>query len=322
MDRRSLDTLKNRIGVLEYLSNYDWQPCQRTAGGQMAGLCPLPLHSEARPSFWIHVHKNLFYCHGCGRGGDLIRLVELYHGMSFMQALAHLRQITGGAGLLEDAVAYYRAQLLCWPEARAYLAQRGIYDAATIEAMQIGYAPGACLRAYLRGLGYEPEQMRQHGLINSQGRDALYRRIVFPYGNNLYGRSMDAAAPHRFLRAGKGGLYRWELLQKADEIVLVEGLFDVAALWQAGFANATCGGGAQLSRVQLQQLITGSRTVWIAWDGDVAGRQAATSLSAKLRHAGQPARRVLLPHAHDPASYFAAGATAEQFRTLLQEALP
>jgi DNA primase len=320
MDRCSLDALKNRIGLVEYLSHYGWEPCRRMAHGQVAGLCPL--HTETEPSFWIHIHKNLFYCHGCGRGGDLIRLVELYHGMSFVQALAHLRQLTGTAGLWEDAVAFYRAQLRCWPAAMAYLAQRGIYDAAAIEAMQIGYAPGACLRAHLRGLGYGPEQMRQRGLINSQGRDTLYRRIVFPFGNNLYGRSLDAAVPHRFLRAGKGGLYRWEFLQKADEIVLVEGLFDVAALWQAGFANATCGGGAQLNRAQFQQLITGSRKVWIALDGDVAGQQAATSLSAKLHHAGQPARRVLLPRWHDPASYFAAGATAGQFRALLQEALP
>jgi DNA primase len=249
-------------------------------------------------------------------------LVELYHGMSFVQALGHLRQLTGSAGLLEDAIAFYSAQLRCWPEAMAYLARRGIYAPAIIEAMRIGYAPGACLRAHLRGLGYEPEQMQQTGLINPQGRDTLYRRIVFPFGDNLYGRSIDLSAPHRFLHTAKGGLYRWQSLQQAAEIILVEGLWDVAALWQAGFPNATCGGGAQLNYAQWQQLITGARTVWIALDGDAAGQQAAASLAAKLHHAGQPARRILLPPPHDPASYFACGATAEQFRALMQEALP
>jgi len=39
------------------------------------GLCPL--HLETRPSFYVNARKNLFYCHGCGRGGDLIRFVEL-----------------------------------------------------------------------------------------------------------------------------------------------------------------------------------------------------------------------------------------------------
>lgn len=320
MDRRSLDELKNRIGLLQYLTNYDWKPCRRTSAGEVAGLCPL--HTETKPSFWIHTHKNLFYCHGCGRGGDLIRLVELYHGLSFVQALGHLRRHTGNSGLLEDAIAFYRAQLLCWPQAMAYLAQRGIHDPAIIEAMRIGYAPGACLRAHLRGLGYGPEPMRQIGLINDQGRDTLYRCIVFPFGDTMYGRRIDLSAPHRFLHGVKGGLYRWESLRQVSEIVLVEGLFDVAALWQAGFANATCGGGTQLNNTQVQQLIQGPRAIWIAFDGDAAGRQAAMGLSAKLRHAGQSVRRVLLPHLHDPASYFAAGAGAAHFRALMEEALP
>jgi DNA primase len=320
MDRHSLDELKNRIGVLEYLTNHDWKPCRRASDGQVGGLCPL--HTETNPSFWIHTRKNLFYCHGCGRGGDLIRLVELYHGLTFAQALGHLRRHLGSSGLLEDAIAFYRTQMHCWPQAMAYLAQRGIHDPATIEAMQIGYAAGACLRAHLQGLGYESEEMRQYGLINSKGWDTFYRRVVFPSGDNLYGRSIDTSAPHRFLHGGKGGLYHWGPLQQAPEILLVEGLFDVAALWQAGFKNATCGGGTQLNHTQFQQLITGPRSIWIAFDSDVPGRQAAVALAAKLRHAGQTVRRVLLPHPFDPASYFAAGAGAAHFRVLVEESLP
>jgi DNA primase len=114
MDRHCLDELKNRIGLLEYLGSYHWQPCRRSSGGQVAGLCPL--HTETKPSFWIHMRKNLFYCHGCGRGGDLIRLVQLYHGLSFPQAVAHLHAHTGGADVLQDAITFYRAQLRRQPE--------------------------------------------------------------------------------------------------------------------------------------------------------------------------------------------------------------
>src|SRR5512147_3264476 len=102
MDRQSVDELKHRLGIVDYLSHYHWEPCRRTPGGQVGGLCPL--HTETQPSFWVHPQKNLFFCHGCGRGGDLIRLVELYHGLTFGQALAHLRRHTGGAGLLQDAI--------------------------------------------------------------------------------------------------------------------------------------------------------------------------------------------------------------------------
>lgn len=321
MDRSALEELKRRIPIEHYLqAQLQWQPGRRLAPYHVTGLCPL--HPEKQPSFSIQTRKNLFYCHGCGQGGDVIRLVEILHQMTFPQALAHLRSRLGGSNLLEDAVAYYRAQLLHSPLALQFLALRGISDPATIQAMRIGYAPGACLRAHLRFLGYHAEHIRQSGLINSQGRDTLYRRIVFPYGDNLYGRSLDASMPHRFLRASKGGLYRWNSLHMAPEILLVEGFFDVAALWQAGFAHATCGGGAHLNRTQFQQLITGARIVWIVFDRDDAGEQAAANLSLRLQQAGQMVRRVRLPYPHDPASYFAAGGDAVGFRALLREALP
>lgn len=322
MNRHCLDELKTRIGLVDYLSHYHWQPCRRIAGGQVGGWCPL--HPETKPSFWIHTRKNCFYCHGCGRGGDLIRLVELYHGLRFPEAVAHLRRLTADASLLPDAVAFYQEQLRRHPEAMRYLAQRGLYDPATLTALGIGYAPGACLAAHLRHLGYAPEQLRQAGLVSDEGRDALYRRIVFPHSETLYGRSIDpdSSAPHRFLRTGKGGLFRWHALASASQVILVEGFCDVAALWQAGFVHATCGGGTHLNHTQWQQLITGARRVWIAFDGDAAGQQAALRLSARLHQAGQPARRVLLPPAQDPASYFATGASAAQFHALLQQALP
>ena len=65
-------------------------------------------------------------------------------------------------------------------------------------------------------------------------------RTTFPLEGNPYGRSIGDAAPHRFLPGGKGGLYAWEQVRQGEEIILVEGLFDYAVLWQAGFHNVTC----------------------------------------------------------------------------------
>ena len=47
---------------------------------------------DTRPSFYVNAHKNLFYCHGCQRGGDLIRFVELSQRLSFRDSLARLKQ--------------------------------------------------------------------------------------------------------------------------------------------------------------------------------------------------------------------------------------
>jgi hypothetical protein len=69
------ETLKQQIPLLDYVEGQDWQPVRRIAGGRLMGLCPL--HEDRKPSFLLDPHKNLFYCYGCGRGGDVIHFAEL-----------------------------------------------------------------------------------------------------------------------------------------------------------------------------------------------------------------------------------------------------
>ena len=68
---------------------------------------------------------------------------------------------------------------------------------------------------------------------------------------NLYGRSIGAAFPHRLLPRSKGGLFAWKIVSRFSTVILVEGLFDLAVLWQAGFRNTTCAIGTQLTPAQL-----------------------------------------------------------------------
>ncbi|MGO9254998.1 MAG: CHC2 zinc finger domain-containing protein [Bryobacteraceae bacterium] len=68
-------------------------------------------HSDHKPSFLVDPSKSLFYCYGCGHGGDLIRFVELYHQVRFPEALALLRQWHGAAPLLQQAASCYGRQL-------------------------------------------------------------------------------------------------------------------------------------------------------------------------------------------------------------------
>ena len=101
-------------------------------------------------------------------------------------------------------------------------------------------APGGNLRRHLAGLGYSLDLLWQAGLINDQGRDAFCRRVIFPCPQqgrviNLYGRSIGSAFPHRFLPRPKGGLFAWKSVNQFPTVILVEGLFDLAVLWQAGF---------------------------------------------------------------------------------------
>jgi DNA primase len=170
-------------------------------------LCPL--HHDQKPSFLVDPRKNLFYCYGCGRGGDVIRFAELYHQVKFSQALALLRQWHGAEPLPHEAARFYGIQLDRHPEAIAYLLQRGVRSPELIEHMRIGYAPGGCLRGWLTQLGYPLPALCQAGLVTGVGYDAYVRRIVFPLECNLYGRSLSASAPpHRFLPGREGRLAR------------------------------------------------------------------------------------------------------------------
>jgi len=119
-------------------------------------------------------------------------------------------------------------------------------------------------------------------------------------------------------------LYAWEQVRRCPDVILVEGLFDYAVLWQAGFRNVTCSLGNHLNVHQFRQLCDRPRTVYLAFDADTngSGQQAAQSLACRLREQGLNSRIVSLPDGHDPNSFFVQDGHARQFQSLLEAALP
>jgi DNA primase len=325
-----VEALKRRLPLLEYLRQHHWTG--HPAGhSEFVGFCPL--HEETRPSFYVNTRKNVFYCHGCGQGGDLIRFVQLSRRLSFRQSLAHLDPQTipavDASAVLESAVVFYRQQLDHYPEALSYLNRRGVHDPTLIRELEIGYAPGGSLRRHLTALGYSFDLLRQACLLNVNGSDAFYQRIVFPLRQgehivNLYGRSIGDAFAHRFMPGAKGGLYAWEKVRRFSEVILVEGLFDYAILRQAGFHNVTCSLGTHLNTDQFHQLCEGPRTVYLTFDMDAnqSGQLAAEQLAHRLDAKGIDARRVLLPEGHDPNSFFVQGGDTLGFQSFVEAALP
>ena len=83
----NLERLQQQLPLLDYLRK---RPRSARPAGHPQEFVGLgPFHRETKPSFYVHAAKNRFYCHGCGRGGDLLGLVELSEHRSFRASLAY-----------------------------------------------------------------------------------------------------------------------------------------------------------------------------------------------------------------------------------------
>ena len=83
------EEIKDRVDLSQVVSKH--AKLIKKSGGYKA-CCPLPGHSEKSPSFNIDSRKNLYYCYGCQRGGDVFKFLEEVEGLSFMEALKELAE--------------------------------------------------------------------------------------------------------------------------------------------------------------------------------------------------------------------------------------
>lgn len=83
------EEIKDRVDLGQIVSKH--AKLVKTSGGFKA-CCPLPGHSEKTPSFNIDTRKNLYYCYGCQRGGDVFSFLEEVEGLGFMEALKELAE--------------------------------------------------------------------------------------------------------------------------------------------------------------------------------------------------------------------------------------
>ena len=106
-------------------------------------------------------------------------------------------------------------------------------------------------------------------------------------------------------------------------MIVVEGLFDLASLWQAGIGNAVALLGSHFNERQRAQLCDGQeRTVYLCLDADEngSGERAARLWSWRLGQSGLRVLPVELPKGFDPNRFFAAGGSATEFSRYLEAA--
>jgi DNA primase len=205
----------------------------------------------------------------------------------------HLRE------LLEEAVTFFSHQLTATDTGKPvmkYLHDRGITD-ASIQVFGLGYAPDSfeALTAHLQSHNYTFDEMLDAGLLSERedGRryDRFRHRLMFPIRDSngkIAGFGARALRDHdqpKYLNSPQNALFdKGNLLygldkarkgiRTVDQVVIVEGYFDVIGLHQAGFANAVSPMGTALSEGQLRQLKRLSKRMVLALDADAAGDKA------------------------------------------------
>ena len=179
---------------------------RNAGGGSRKGLCPF--HDEKSPSFNVTPSRGMYYCFGCGAGGDVFTFLKELEGITFTEAVerlavkvgVELRYVDGASGPRRDpnqrarlveanrrAAAYFAEQLTVASEARVgrqFLTDRG-FDRAAAERFGVGFAPrgGELLLAHLRGAGFSDDELVKAGLVAQNARGAYDRfrgRLIWP----------------------------------------------------------------------------------------------------------------------------------------------
>ena len=190
--------VRERARIEEVVASY--VTLRNAGGGSEKGLCPF--HDEKSPSFHVTPSRNVFYCFGCGEGGDVIGFLQKIEGLGFTGAVERLAEkygvqlrYTEGDGpakprrdtnlrprLIEahKAAGEYYVDRLGSADGvagRQFLSERG-FDKAAAERFGVGFAPrdGDALYKHLRQKGFKDEELVTGGLV-AQGQRGHYDRF-------------------------------------------------------------------------------------------------------------------------------------------------
>lgn len=219
-----IEEVRSRNDIVDVISTY---VKLQKKGSSYFGLCPF--HNEKSPSFSVSRQKQMYYCFGCGAGGNVFTFLMEYENYSFVEALRYLADRAGvdlpeqeyseaerrradeKAVLLEihkRAAQFYYVQLKSsqGEQAMAYLRGRQLGD-DTIKAFGLGYSSkfSNTLYQFLKSKGYADDMLAKSGLITMDEKhgphDKFWNRVMFPImdANNRVigfgGRVMGDAKP-------------------------------------------------------------------------------------------------------------------------------
>ena len=363
-----LDDLRTRTSLAQVVGRKVTWDARKSNPGKGDLWAPCPFHQEKTASFHVDDRKGFYYCFGCHAKGDAVSFVKETENVGFIEAVEILAREAGMAlperdpvaaekadhrselsKVMDEAYRWFRLQLKtsAAAEARAYLARRGLSEAAQ-DRWEIGFAPDQrqALFHAMTAKGIAPDLIVACGLCakpddGGAPYDRFRDRITFPIrdsrgrGISLGGRALDPQARAKYLNGPETELFdkgrnlfnhgpAREAAGKGRPLIVAEGYMDVIALVEAGFTAAVAPLGTAVTEDQLRLMWRIHDEPVLALDGDKAGIAAAlrvVDLALPLLESGKALRFAVLPGGQDPDDLIRAqGALAMQ--KVLDEAQP
>jgi DNA primase len=303
----------------------------KLAGKSYKGLCPF--HREKTPSFTVDRTKGLFYCFGCGTGGDVFKFLTLTERFTFPEAVEY---VAGRVGIelprrkktsrdadkddlldvIDDAsLAFHQA--LGFPDnaAMRYLRERRV-PKEIIDKYGFGYAPDSWDYIVTRlARKYGEKKLELAGLVTPRKTGSGYydrfrNRLMIPIHREtgalvgFGGRSLDGSDP-KYLNSPESELFNKsrllynlhrskDFMRRIDRAILVEGYFDAIALDHAGIPGVVASMGTSFTAGQASLLRKFASVVVISLDADPAGRSAVLRAAPVLLSGGLAVRLFVL----------------------------
>jgi len=300
----SIESLKLKAKISDFVLS---STTGKIRGNKGMALCPF--HGEKTASMSFTDEENLFHCFGCKEGGDIFKYVQLINSVEFQESVeivadkyAFSLKYTDSKfesdqknliKIMKTISDYFIENLnkTNSTKPKQYLNSRKINE-NEIQKFKLGFAEydDKVFYKFCNNNQIDKQILKSLGLL-SEKQNLLFRdRIMFPITNfrnevvAYGGRALNDYGP-KYLNSAESQIYKknrtlfftenfLKSVKNHNEIIIVEGYFDVLAFNLLGYENVASPSGTALTIQQLEQLSKYSTNITLAFDNDKAGVSA------------------------------------------------
>jgi DNA primase len=300
----SIESLKLKAKISDFVLS---STTGKIRGNKGMALCPF--HGEKTASMSFTDEENLFHCFGCKEGGDIFKYVQLVNSVEFQESVEIVADKYAFSLKYTDSkfesdqknlikimktISDYFVENLNKTNStkpKQYLNSRKINE-NEIQKFKLGFAENdeKVFYKFCNDNQIDKQILKSLGLL-SEKQNLLFRdRIMFPITNfrnevvAYGGRALNDYGP-KYLNSAESQIYKknrtlfftenfLKSVKNNNEIIIVEGYFDVLAFNLLGYSNVASPSGTALTIQQLEQLSKYSTNITLAFDNDKAGVSA------------------------------------------------